>query len=309
MDFMKLIQEYGIATIVLAGFAYAVWQIGRAIVRRIVRLINNDGRPEPKPVEHKTDTDRRLRTATVNDRPSLKAHFFFTTANQLVSDEIDKIDCGCQARTLLFQDMCRTMTLRWRDFLLAIVENESSGVHIAVGRKRDTSGYSLGRDVLAAFQRWRTDTEAEWRRSGIPEPAIKAFTEWVRPRLDALRDTTGLISSSQYYEDSVQRIACIMSAHEVALRLIVLDMNNVIYSLNGRLDGHLYKNVAIVPIKTLILAKIEADNARLAADESFKQRTASEMGFSGARDAYRTPLPGSIQVPRDNPIKPDQEPK
>jgi hypothetical protein len=297
MEMLKLIQDWGIAAVALAGFAYGVWQVGRAAIKRIVRIINNDGKSElRRPVASGDSyTNPKLRSIQPYDRPSLKTHFFFSTVNQLVTEEIEHIDCGCPARTLLFQDMCRTLALQWRDYLMNSIEADGSGLHKTSNSNGAAGGYNLGRDILAGFQRWRTDSEAEWRRSGIPDMAIRSFSEWVKPRLDRLRDTTGLIASSAFFDDNVQRLACIMAAHETAFRLIVLDLNNVIYSLNGRLDGYVYKNVCIIPIKDLVLAKIEAETARMQADERFRQKTTPEWSLPGVR--AMTPLPGTLQFP------------
>lgn len=301
MELLKLIQDYGVATVALAGFAYGVFQVGRAIIKRIVRIINSDGREERRPTPTSDKHEQRVtsearRREQGEDRPSLKMHFFFTTVNQLVSEEIEHIDCGCPARTMLFQDMCRSMATQWREFVLSVLDSEGSGLHPVMNR-RTAEGYNLGRDILAAFQRWRTDTEADWRRGGIPEVAIRTFTEWIKPRLDRLRDTTGLIASSAYFSDNAHRLACIMAVHEMALRLIVLDMNSVIYSLNGKLDGHLYRNMRIIAIRDLILAKMEAENARHAAEENFRLRTGGDGSFPVGRPSIPTPLPGSIVVP------------
>jgi hypothetical protein len=304
MDLLKLIQDYGVATIALAGFAYGIFQVGRAVVNRVVRIINNDeiqkGTHVPSAsglhvtVRRDPDGFRRDRQ---EDRPSLKMHFFFTTVNQLVSEEIEQIDCGCPARTMLFQDMCRTMAIQWREFLTSVLDDEGSGLHAAIRANRSTAeGYNLGRDVLASFQRWRADMEADWRRGGIPEVAIRSFSEWIKPRLDKLRDTTGSIASSAYFSDNAHRLACILAVHEVALRLIVLDMNSVIYSLNGKLDGHLYRNVRIIAIRDLVIARIEIENARHVAEENFRQRAGMD-GFSSSRPSIPTPIPGSIVVP------------
>lgn len=189
----------------------------------------------------------------MKSRPDLKNHYFFSHVNILLSNTLRSVECGCIGRTELFRSMTETMLIVWRDALLKFLIEREDLV------KKVGTGYELGDAVLAVISDIREKYQVKWRQEGVPDIAIRAFIDWNGIRVDKMIETTTLICSSEYYFGNTERIASLLSMHEIALQLTVVDLNRILIALNGRLDGVQYRGYQIMPIKNLYSIELERE--------------------------------------------------
>jgi hypothetical protein len=268
--------DYG-AVIVLAGVM--VWLIVVVIVKLtnpVIDLIRQRISGDKDTKRRKKD-DEREATPAFKDPRSLHTHYFFVSVDTLINTDIKELDCGCPGRSAVVREMARIFVTNWSKTLRDLLDAESSGVI------KGENGYNLGHAFFTDLSGWMQKNETGWRQANIPTPAINAFRSWLDPRLDVLRTLTGAVASHPYYANNVSRTAAILSLHELAIRLFILDLMHVVYSLNGRLDGVVYNGQVIQPISELVKKKLESEKAKREESAKFRQ-------------AMRTPLPVNPQA-------------
>jgi hypothetical protein len=218
------------------------------------------------------------------DRPPLRNHYFFTQANNLICNKIKTIRCGCPGRTEVFRDMCQEMCRSWDQLMKDFISDDRSSL-------LKVSDFQLGPDIMNAVTKWRRELAVSWINNEVPKPAVDAMLDWIAPRIDLLSTNSGGLADSDFFNDNYERMAAILSVHEMTMQLLIIDMNRLIMSINGNLDGIVYKNIEIKPAKDVLTEYFERQKA-----------------VGGNSRSMRTPLPGSLVVDRSTPIQVPQQP-
>jgi hypothetical protein len=217
-------------------------------------------------------------------RPPLCNHYFFTQSNNMICNKIKTIRCGCPGRTEVFRDMCHELCQSWDQMMKDFISDERSSLF-------KITDFQLGPDIMNAITKWRSELANRWMRRSVPQPAIDAMLDWIAPRIDLLSLNSGGLADSDFFNDNYERMAAILAVHEMTMQLLIIDMNRLIMSINGNLDGIVYHGISISPAKDVLTEYFERQKA---------------VNGTGSR-SMRTPLPGTI-VDHSTPIRVEQAP-
>ena len=250
----KLIADYG-ATAVIAGIAIAfLWRVLGSFSDWIRQRLH---------AESGTATFSRGRPKNFvcpglcfRERRALDDHFFFTSADNLRASEIPRITCGCDGRTLLFQDMIGVVLREWRQLWSSFLSEYS------VEQLNKLDVYALGRIMTTRYNSWRGSLRSRLLAEAIPALPVGLFVRWTDGRLEALRESTQMVSTADFYFDNSSRVAAVLSVQELAMHLTVLDLHIVISTLNGQLDGMEYRGKRILPFTQLLAGETIPDRRR-----------------------------------------------
>jgi hypothetical protein len=238
-NMIDIIGRYGLPLVISGIVTFFFYKLCDTILKLIINKLND---------KKNSETNKRsalIKKPTVSDcpgkcnakRPGLINHYFFTESDTLIRMHIPKMECGCEGRTLLFTDMCRIFCTSWRDYLFKLVENENT--------IKISTEYTFSTKMVTDFIGWWDSLSSHWCSESIPEVAIRVFSRHVDNKLDKLRDAINLISSSKYYFDNFERMSAMLSVHETAMKMLILDLRQILIMLNGQLDGIEYKGYKI----------------------------------------------------------------
>jgi hypothetical protein len=278
---IELLNKLGFPVFISCVALYYGIKIANEIVDLVRRRIRGDtptqkiNRDTPGPHPAITDGDRRplVRKTPDRERRPLKTHYFFTVANNLLANKISTIRCGCLGRTEVFRDMCTEMIRSWSEVLQQFIDDEKSSLNHA-------ANYEFGADLADMIMKWRRDLKGRWLNISIPKPAVEAMLDWLEPRFDILAQNSAGLASSDFFVDNHERMAVVLSIHEMTMQLVIIDMNRLILSINGNLDGVVYKNIEIVPAKDVLTEYFERQKV---------------VGGGGSSRSMKTPLPGAVK--------------
>lgn len=283
---IEVLNKLGFPVAISCFAIYFGLKVAKEIVDLVRRRLRSDistqkiDRDTPGPQPAMVNGDRRplVRKVPARDRRPLKTHYFFTVANNLLANKINTIRCGCAGRTEVFRDMCTEMIRSWSEVLQQFIDDEKSSLNHA-------ANYEFGADLADTIMKWRRDLKGRWLNIYIPKPAVDAMMDWLDPRFDILAQNSAGLASSDFFDDNHERMAVVLSIHEMTMQLVIIDMNRLILSINGNLDGVVYKNIEIVPAKDVLT-------------EFFERQKAAGNSGGGSSRSMKTPLPG-VQVQQE----------
>jgi hypothetical protein len=234
-----MVDKYGFLTLIGCLVLYFLYQLGTAFMVWFKRMLNgkskttrhdHDAALEPKTMESWGSGARHTR--------KLRDHQMFMTVETLITVKVTKLTCVCPGRTELFRDICRTSLQSWRDSWYRFLEEDHSG----------DSEQRLMNSLVSMLIHLQQDVKSSLGSQGIPKAATDIFDTWTSPRMDKLQERGKDVAGCSFYHDNLERIGTVMYLHELSMELLVLNMQWLIRSLNGRLDGHVYKGYTIQPV-------------------------------------------------------------
>lgn len=295
-EFLRVATDYGIAGSVSLVVIYFGIQIAKIIVTMVrEKLLNREKKEEitGKIYKHhfrddesdsklKAEDSGKHKTIDIKHASNnLTHHYFFINAEVIITSKISSLVCGCEARTKLFQDMSRIMCECWRNSMIEFVEEAFSP------DSPRQHNYEFGGRIAGAFLDSQQHMKRRWEEHSMPSIAIEVFTEWAQKRFDVIHADTILIGSSEYYHNNYERMACVLSAHEIALQILIMSMNRIIFEMNGKLDNIVYKDNKIVPINEIVNFEIENEKLRAEHNSKLKKLQSGEWSEDGK---YRKPI-------------------
>lgn len=164
----------------------------------------------------------------------LTRHPFFASMQHSVKYRIPHLDIAEPCRKLICRDLLKikfTVFLRnIQDFLQHGDLNSMSVEHF-----HESAVMVVSTSVV--------EYEQQMREAGIPEVVIDRFGHWHQNTLELIMGLIENASNSRFYRDNNARMVAILDWLQAAFQITLLDAEKTLTSLNGELDGIVYKGM------------------------------------------------------------------
>lgn len=161
-------------------------------------------------------------------------HPFFPAMRYAVKYRIPHLDIVEPCRKLIFRDLLRIKFTVFLDNVYAFTSRQDLN-EISVEHFHEA--------VLTAVSVSIAEYEQKMREAGIPDIVIDRFGRWHQNTVDLIMELIENASNSRFYRDNNSRMIAILDWLQAAFQITLLDAEKTLGSLNGELDGIIYKGV------------------------------------------------------------------
>ena len=176
---------------------------------------------------------KRRKKAKSEEAAPLLEHPFFGSMRFALAQKIPHLPITKPMRRAVFQDLLRIKLEVWLDRTRIWASD--------VNDEQTLQGFEAG--VYHYLATTIRDYEAQILLDGIPPIALKLFREWHEPAVSHVLDFVREVCRCSFYETNQERAAVILTALDMALCWTLVDAGRALTSLNGQLDGVIYKGL------------------------------------------------------------------
>ena len=179
----------------------------------------------------------RLKRLEEKPLPCLERHHFFSVMERALKVTIPQMDIAEPGRALLARDFLRFKVESFSTKMLEFVRRPSLN---------DFPPEAFSSQISEVLSQCIQDYEERARREGIPEIYLRKFGEWHKQTVDMTLAYIDVLSQCEaQYHQNYERLASVLSWLEVAFQWTFVDAEKTLASLNGELDGVVYKGITI----------------------------------------------------------------
>jgi hypothetical protein len=181
---------------------------------------------------------KKRRNRTMNNKISrkiLKNHYIFSQIEYWQNEMIPQTKFGDEGRNAIIHDFLEIILTNTINILKDFIENK-------LNNNTQEEFHSC---VIRILFQIKNESESIAIANGIPEKFIEKFNNWNSRTTIFTKGCIDNICRSRYYPTNKNRIYAILNILMSAYESTILDGENTLCSLNGELDGVVYKNIVL----------------------------------------------------------------
>ena len=176
---------------------------------------------------------RRRQKAKDGASSPLLGHPFFGSMHFALVQKVKHLPIDRLMRRAVFRDLLQIKLEIWLDRTCDWVKS--------IDDEQELSDFEA--DVYSYLARTVRDYEDQILQRGIPPVVLKLFREWHATAISHIQDFVREVCRCSFYEANQERATVILTALDMALCWTLVDAGRALGSLNGQLDGIMYKGL------------------------------------------------------------------
>ena len=165
----------------------------------------------------------------------LKNHYIFSQVDYWKNEMIPHTKFGDDGRNAIIHDFLEIVLTNTSNILKEFIENKLN----------NNNQEEFHASVINMLFQIKNETESISVANGIPEKFIEKFNMWNARTTIFTKGCIDNISRSRYYPTNKDRFYAILNILMSAYESTILDGEKTLCSLNGELDGVVYKNITL----------------------------------------------------------------
>ena len=178
---------------------------------------------------------RDRKNNTKISRKILKNHYIFSQVDYWKNEMIPHTKFGDEGRNAIIHDFLEIVLTNTSNILKDFIENKLN----------NNNQEEFHASVINMLFQIKNETESISVANGIPEKFIEKFNMWNARTTIFTKGCIDNICRSRYYPTNKDRFYAILNILMSAYESTILDGEKTLCSLNGELDGVVYKNIIL----------------------------------------------------------------